>query len=182
MSKGTLIAGAFTAAILGILGGTALTSVASAPPSVARGRYAEAREALERAETRLLGDPAGNPDVQHAILNVRAARAARDKISRRDRRGVQLAIDDAMTAATRATYQAPPSAPAPAAAGATSPPSPPPITYALLPGHWKLDGWRYVWVPPETVLRRVEERSLVPGHFVWRGGRWVWVPTSYGLD
>jgi hypothetical protein len=62
------------------------------------------------------------------------------------------------------------------------PPPPPPqpvITRALLPGHWALRGARYVWVPPETTLRRVQSAGLVPGAYVWRNGAYVWVPTHY---
>jgi WXXGXW repeat (2 copies) len=62
------------------------------------------------------------------------------------------------------------------------PPPPPPqpvITRALLPGHWALQGARYVWVPPETTLRRVQSAGLVPGAYVWRNGAYLWVPTHY---
>ncbi len=59
------------------------------------------------------------------------------------------------------------------------PPSAPTVTYALLPGHWALDGARWLWVPPETVPRRVVPADLVQGRYVWRGGRYVWVPTHY---
>jgi hypothetical protein len=76
----------------------------------------------------------------------------------------------------------PPAPAAPFIAAEAPPLSTPPVTYALLPGHWQLHGWKYVWVPPETVLRRVEDRPLVLGRYVWRGGRWVWVPTHYGWN
>jgi hypothetical protein len=59
------------------------------------------------------------------------------------------------------------------------PPPQPVITRALLPGHWALHGARYVWVPPETTLRRVQSAGLVPGAYVWRNGAYVWVPTHY---
>ena len=59
---------------------------------------------------------------------------------------------------------------------------PPPVTYALLPGHWDLHGARYVWVPPETHLRRVEDRPLIQGHYAWRDGNWLWVPSHYGSN
>jgi hypothetical protein len=58
----------------------------------------------------------------------------------------------------------------------------PPIsvtTRALLPGHWKLQGSNYVWVPPETRLREVQTAALVQGGYVWRNGSYVWVPTHY---
>ena len=59
------------------------------------------------------------------------------------------------------------------------PPLAPSVTYALLPGHWQLRRARYVWVPPETRLRRVETRPFVQGRYVWRDGRWTWVPPHY---
>jgi hypothetical protein len=69
--------------------------------------------------------------------------------------------------------------PSPVADVTLSPPGPPPVTYALLPGRWQLEGARYVWVPPETTLRRVEAQSLVEGRYVWRDGGWHWVPAHY---
>ena len=40
----------------------------------------------------------------------------------------------------------------------------PAVTYALLPGHWPLDGARHVWVPPETSLRPAARAgALRPG-------------------
>ena len=56
---------------------------------------------------------------------------------------------------------------------------PPPVTKALLPGHWQLEGARYVWVPPETRLRPVQLRPLLLGENVWKDGKWVYVPTHY---
>ena len=56
---------------------------------------------------------------------------------------------------------------------------PPPVTKALLPGRWQLEGARYVWVPPETRLRPVQLRPLLLGENVWKDGRWVYVPTHY---
>ena len=59
------------------------------------------------------------------------------------------------------------------------PPPPPPVTRALLPGHWQLDGARYVWVKPETRLRVVQERPLILGQNVWKNGRWVFLSAHY---
>ena len=53
------------------------------------------------------------------------------------------------------------------------------ITRSLRPGHWALQGARSVWVPPETVLRRVQSVALIQGRYVWRNGAYVWVPTHY---
>jgi hypothetical protein len=72
----------------------------------------------------------------------------------------------------------------------TAPPSPPPltpapaagppvVTYALLPGHWQLQGAQYVWVLPDTVPRPVVSGRLVQGHYVWRAGEWIWVPAHF---
>lgn len=73
------------------------------------------------------------------------------------------------------TATAPPSpvTPAPPAAG------PPVVTYALLPGHWQLQGAQYVWVPADTVPRPVVSGRLVQGHYVWRAGEWIWVPAHF---
>ncbi len=65
-----------------------------------------------------------------------------------------------------------PVTPAPPAAG------PPVVTYALLPGHWQLQGAQYVWVPADTVPRPVVSGRLVQGHHV-RAGEWVWVPAHF---
>jgi hypothetical protein len=58
-------------------------------------------------------------------------------------------------------------------------PPPPAVTRALLPGHWQLRGAAYVWAPPETTLRVVQDRPLIPGQNVWQDGSWVFVPTHY---
>ncbi len=73
----------------------------------------------------------------------------------------------------------PPPPPSEATVVPAAPPQPS-VTYALLPGHWQLNGARYVWIPPETRLRRVVDRPLVPGVNVWKGGRWVFVRQHYG--
>lgn len=163
------------------------------------GRTGEAQEALERAETRLLDRavlPANveSPDTQRAVLDVGDARRA---LIARDRPGALRAIDDALAMLAVAPSPALPPAPAASAlpmqlapapaAMVQAVPSPPPsvapaVTYALLPGHWVLDGWQYVSVPPETVPRRVEYRPLVQGQYVWRNGRWQWVPAHYVPD
>jgi hypothetical protein len=156
----------------------ALSYLQAARTALGRCQYDEAGEALERAETRLLGGPSEDALAHRAVLDIRVARQA---LADHDSRRVQLAIDDAMTATSQASPQ-PPAAPpvAPVADMHQSPPGPPPATYALLPGHWRLSGWQYEWVPPDTIPRRVEDRSLVQGHYVWRGGRWEWVPTHFG--
>jgi len=101
----------------------------------------------------------------------------------RDRSGAIRAIDDALAAAALAARPMPsmPVASSPAAIPAPAPPAPT-VTYALLPGHWQLAGARYVWVPPETSLRWVEDRPFVQGRYVWRGGAWRWVPSHFGAE
>jgi hypothetical protein len=185
------------------------TFLAVARQAVQRGRLGEAEEALERAETRLLDRQvvpaaADLPDNQRAILDIGTAR--RD-LAARDRNGTIAAIDDALAvlqvspSAPPASDQAdrgpppappgpiilvpppnetPPSIPPPAAVPVPPVALPPTVTYALLPGHWQLEGAHYVWIPPETIPRLVQARPLVPGRNVWRDGRWVWVPAHYG--
>jgi WXXGXW repeat (2 copies) len=70
--------------------------------------------------------------------------------------------------------------PSPPPAAPTQPaPAPPIATYALLPGHWQLQGAEYVWVLPETVPRPVAYWRFVQGRYVWRGSEWIWVPAHY---
>jgi hypothetical protein len=101
---------------------------------------------------------------------------------------VLLAISDAMTATqSPVLVQRPPAVVASAPPAATVPATPiplpvPVITRALLPGHWTLDGWKSAWMPPETTLRRVEDRAVVPGRYVWTDGKWSWVPAHYTGD
>ena len=164
----------------------------AARDAVERGLTGEAQEALERAETRLLDGtlPAAasaTPDRQQAVL---AIGAARDALARRDRQAAVVAIDGAL-AATDPSRPRVALAVAPAVGVPAFPSSPsqpevqsqvqpePVITRALLPGHWAPHGARYVWIPPETTLRRVQSAGLVPGSYVWRDGAYVWVPTHY---
>jgi hypothetical protein len=158
--------------------------------AVVIGRTGEAQEALERAETRLLGrdvSPAldaavANDGVQHqavlAIGTARRALAAHDRAAAIDAIDVALAADnrplpEVKPEAVPATVKARPTLRAPV------PPPEPVITQALLPGHWALHGARYVWVPPETRLRAVQSAAVVPGTYLWRNGAYVWVPTHY---
>jgi len=119
------------------------------------GPIVQAQEALERAETRLLNGPAApvqanSPDSEHGVL---ANGAARRALAANDRQGAIRAIDDALAAVTLATRLATPSSPPVAL---TQPaPAQPIVIYALLPGHWQLQGAQHVWVPPETVPRPV---------------------------
>ena len=142
------------------------------------GRIEEAREALEWAETRLLNAPAApvqasSPERQDAVLAIGEARRA---LAAHDRQGAIRAIDvlAAATLGVRVTTPSPPPV------APTQPaPDQPSVTYALLPGHWQLQGAQYVWLPPETVPRPVAYWRFVQGRYVWRGGNWVWAPAHY---
>jgi hypothetical protein len=137
------------------------------------GRTGEAQEALERAETRLLVQ-VSLPESQQAVLAIGAARRA---LAAHDRQGAIRVIEDALAAVTLSTQVVIPSPPP---AAPTQPaPAPPIVTYALLPGHWQLQGAEYVWVPPETVPRPVAYWRFVQGRYVWRGSEWIWVPAHY---
>ena len=158
----------------------------AARSAVDRGQTGEAQEALERAETRLLDRAVGmnsaqEPDDRRAVLDIGVARQA---LAAGDRAGTLRAIDDALAAPYLVARRAPPppATPSPVADATLPPPDPPQVTYALLPGHWQLEGTRYVWVPPETALRRAEARPLVEGRYVWRDGEWHWVPAHYEIN
>lgn len=168
-------------------GSPSLAYLEAARSALARGRLGETQEALERAETRLLDravNPAAvdRPDTQRVVLDIGVARQA---LAARDRYAASRAIGDAMAALetpppVAQAVETPPIGQPALVPG--PPPGPPPVTKALLPGHWQLDGANWVWVPPETRLRRVEERPLVLGAYVWREGAWRWVPPHYASD
>jgi hypothetical protein len=155
------------------------TFLEAARRALEAGRIEEAREALERAETRLLNAPAApvqasSPERQDAI---RAIGEARRALAAHDRQGAIRAIYDALAAATLGARVTTPSPPPVAP---TQPaPDQPSVTYALLPGHWQLQGAQYVWVPPEIDPRPVAYWRFVQGRYVWRGGNWVWAPAHY---
>jgi WXXGXW repeat (2 copies) len=141
------------------------------------GRIEEAREALERAETRLLNAPTAPVQASSPERQVLAIGEARRALAAHDRQGAIRAIDDALAAATLGARVTTPSPPPVAP---TQPaPDQPSVTYALLPGHWQLQGAQYVWVPPEIDPRPVAYWRFVQGRYVWRGGEWVWAPAHY---
>lgn len=172
--------------------GAATSYLETARASLSRRGYTAAGEALEQAETRLLNDGAGTGEesgqaTAQALLQVRLARQA---AAERDQAGalgatgralaaIQAADDERQSAAVAASRQ--PGRPPPSPATRAEPPVPM-ITQALLPGHWRLSGWQYHWVPPETRLRPVDTRAFVPGHYVWRDGAWAWDAGHYGGD
>lgn len=66
---------------------------------------------------------------------------------------------------------------------ATTPPPPPQAEMVPAPtsermswdrGHWRWDGYRYVWVPGHYVERPYAQSVWVPGHWVQRPEGWVW--------
>jgi len=150
-----------------------------------------AREALERAQTRLLDDratalPSRSVAVERALLDVGVARRA---LATGDRASSLYAIDDALAALTitanvepSTSASGPPAVPVPMPplVAVIVPPPPPPVRlFVLLPGRWQLEGARYVWVKGDDAVRPVAPRPFVPGHYVWRDRAWVWVPDHY---
>jgi hypothetical protein len=164
-----------------------ITFLRAARLSLTGGRTGEAQEALERAETRLLDDTA-RPGMAAppALADTRAARQA---LAVRNPAGAARNVDAAIAAlstpAVAVTFPLSVAAPvqiepvAPVAIAAL-PLAPPPVTKALLPGRWELRGAKSVWVPPDTDLRRVDERSWLQGRYVWKDGAWVWSAAHYG--
>ena len=175
--------------------GTPRGFLLSARAAVQAGRPVQARDALGRAETRLLNgavlhSPSDAPGSQRAVRDVVAARQA---LAAGDRPATLVAIDDALTAISvvAQAHPTPPGAlPSPAASTTAATDFPPPapivaapparmVTRALLPGRWALDGADWEWVPPDTVLRPVQTAPRVPGRYVWRDQRYVWMPSHY---
>ena len=169
-----------------------LSFLEAARRALAGARTGEAQEALERAETRLLDGTAqpglAAPSMVPALATTRAARQA---LAVHDRAGAAREIDAAIAAlsasAAAAAFPSPVAVPTPLQPAApvvvaAIPPGPPPETKALLPVRWELHGAKYVWVPPDTDLRRVDERPWQQGRYVWRDRAWVWVPAHNGLE
>jgi hypothetical protein len=159
----------------------------SASSAIERGRMAEAREALERAETRLLvlaTPPLAPGEAADSRQSIQLIVTARRSLTLNDRPAALRAIDGALESTDVAARPQPLS---PLAIAAPAPPTPhvisaspvPDITRALQAGHWALDGAAWKWVPPETVLRPVQTAPRVAGQYVWRDQRYVWVPAHY---
>jgi hypothetical protein len=134
--------------------------IEAARQALEAGRIEEAREALERAEARLLNGPAApvqasSPERQDAVLAIGEAWPA---LAAHDRQGAIRAIDGALAAAALAAGV---STPSPPPVALTQPaPDQPSVTYALLPGHWQLQGAQYVWVPPRPFRARSRTGGL----------------------
>ncbi|MCB8877180.1 hypothetical protein [Acidisoma silvae] len=58
-------------------------------------------------------------------------------------------------------------------------PPPPPPGMIWEPGHYRWDGYRYVWVGGHFRRGGPGYRQFVPGHWAWRGGRQVWIPQHW---
>jgi hypothetical protein len=158
----------------------------SARSAIERGRTAEAREALERAETRLLGLATSSlPPVEaDNRQSVQLIVTARRSLTLNDHPAALRAIDAALeaTGVDARPQPLPPlaiAAPVPLAEPMISAPPAPDITRALQAGHWALDGADWKWVPPETVLHPVQTAPRVGGQYVWRDQRYVWVPAHH---
>ncbi len=158
----------------------------SARSAIERGRTAEAREALERAETRLLGlaTPSLPPVEANSRRSVQLIVTARRSLTLNDHPAALRAINAALEASDVAArpQPLPPlaiAAPVPPAGPEIPAPAVPPITRALQAGHWALDGADWKWVPPETLLRPVQTAPRVAGQYIWRDQRYVWVPAHY---
>jgi hypothetical protein len=158
----------------------------SARSAIERGRTAEAREALERAETRLLGlaTPSLPPVEADSRRSVQLIVTARRSLTLNNHPAALRAINAALEASDVAArpQPLPPLAiatPVPPAGPEISAPAVPPITHALQAGHWALDGADWKWVPPETVPRPVQTAPRVAGQYIWRDQRYVWVPAHY---
>jgi hypothetical protein len=120
---------------------------------------------------------------------------ARVAVKQHDQVDALLAIDKSMSTMFPPAGSSPPAAApspsvaqvistAPVAGSAINPvptmPAVPMITKALLPGHWRLTGSQYHWVPPDSSYRTVQAAPFIPGHYEYRGGAWVWVAGHYG--
>ena len=176
--------------------GTPRGYLLSARAAVQAGRPVQARDALGRAETRLLNgavlrSPSDAPGRQRAVRDVAVARRA---LAAGDRPATLVAIDDALaiiSVVAQASHR--PTGGPPLArrlrdrrqqACRRQRPSwlrrpRVVVTRALLPGRWALDGADWEWIPPDTVLRPVQTGPRVPGRYVWRDQRYVWAPTHY---
>lgn len=169
----------------------AIPDLLSARAALSRHRYGTAGAALEKAETRLLNDgvgagrTTGPAAAAQALLQVGLARQA---VSEHDQSGALGATGRALAAlktvrrspsSTAMAHAARPARPPAHARSAAAPPVPM-ITKALLPGRWRLKGWKYRWVPPDKNYRPVETRPLSTGHYVWRDRAWVWDPGYHG--
>ncbi len=59
------------------------------------------------------------------------------------------------------------------------PPPPPGPRYVWQPGHWRWNGYRYVWFQGSYIHGGPHYAHFVPGHWGNRGGRWVWIPQHW---
>ncbi len=57
-------------------------------------------------------------------------------------------------------------------------PPPPGGAYIWQPGHWRWNGYQYVWFPGRYIPRG-PYAHFVPGHWALRYGQWVWIPQHW---
>jgi hypothetical protein len=90
---------------------------------------------------------------------------------------LQIALVAAMTLVSTVAMAQPGPPPPPQVEVGPFPPPGPPSQYGLEPGHWKWNGFRYVWIPRHWVLRVPGYAHWMPGHVnrfgVWVPGHWV---------
>lgn len=58
-------------------------------------------------------------------------------------------------------------------------PPPPPPGMIWEPGHYRWDGYRYVWIRGHYRRGGPGYGQFVPGHWGNRGGQWVWIPPHW---
>ncbi len=54
-------------------------------------------------------------------------------------------------------------------------PPPPGASYVWVPGHWRWNGYRYIWIGGRYDVRRNSWHHWVDGRWVVVNGRWVWL-------
>jgi hypothetical protein len=58
-------------------------------------------------------------------------------------------------------------------------PPPPGAAYVWVPGHWRWNGYRYIWVGGRYVVRQTGWHRWVDGRWVIINGRWTWIPAHW---
>ena len=58
-------------------------------------------------------------------------------------------------------------------------PPPPGGQFAWQPGHWRWNGYRYVWFPGRYIPGGPHFAHFIPGHWALRYGQWVWIPQHW---
>lgn len=98
-----------------------------------------------------------------------------------------LALGGATTGFAQSSSPSPPvTAPPPGSAPGFAPPQAPvevvpaPLpqqaAWVWRPGHWRWNGYQYIWVPGRYVRPPHPQAVWIEGHWVPRHGVWVWAP------